>query len=57
MIKLLYLLPLVMCAVWFWYLKQYGYSIRQGLRGFGYIIAFNLAIAIFLWTIMLLTGD
>jgi hypothetical protein len=55
MIKLLYLAPLIMCGLWYWYLQQHGWSIRQGKQGFGYIIGFNLAIAISLWIIMLLT--
>jgi hypothetical protein len=55
MIKLLFMLPLVMCGLWFWYLQQHGWSIRQGWKGFGYILGFNLAIAASLWIIMLLT--
>lgn len=55
MIKLLFLLPLAMCGLWYWYLQQHGWSIRQGWKGFGYILGFNLAIAASLWLIMLLT--
>ncbi len=55
MLKLLYLLPIIMCAIWYWYLKQHGWGIKQGWKGFGYILGFNFAIAISLWTIMLLT--
>ncbi|MDP5144398.1 hypothetical protein ORJ00_16735 [Rheinheimera baltica] len=55
MLKLLYLLPVIMCAIWYWYLKQHGWGIKQGWKGFGYILGFNFAIAISLWTIMLLT--
>lgn len=55
MIKLLFLLPLLMCALWYWYLQQHGWSIRQGWKGFSYIISFNLVIALSLWLIMLLT--
>ena len=55
MIKLLFLLPLIMCACWYWYLQQNGWSIKQGWKGFGYILGFNLTIAICLWIIMLLT--
>ena len=55
MIKLLFLLPLLMCALWYWYLQQHGWSIRQGWKGFSYIIGFNLVIALSLWLIMLLT--
>ncbi len=55
MVKLLYLLPVLMCVLWCWYLQQRGLSIRQGLKGFSYIIGFNLAIALSLWLLMLLT--
>ncbi|WP_240223707.1 hypothetical protein [Rheinheimera hassiensis] len=55
MIKLFFLMPILMCALWYWYLKQYGWTIRQGKKGFAYIIAFNGSIALALWGIMLLT--
>lgn len=55
MIKLLFLVPLVMCAAWYWYLQQHGWSVKQGRKGFAYIIGFNAAIALSLWGIMLLT--
>ncbi len=55
MVKLLFLLPLLMCMAWYWYLRQHGWSITQGKKGFAYIIGFNLAIAASLWLILLLT--
>ena len=55
MIKLLFLLPLIMCLLWYGYLRQHGWSITQGKKGFAYIIAFNGSIALALWGIMLLT--
>lgn len=55
MIKLLYLLPVLMCIFWFWYLQQRGLSVKQGLKGFGYIIGFNLIIALSLWLLLILT--
>lgn len=55
MIKLLYLLPVLMCVFWFWYLQQRGLSVKQGLKGFGYIIGFNLIIALSLWILLILT--
>jgi hypothetical protein len=55
MIKLLFLLPLLMCGLWYWYLKQHGWTIKQGRKGFGFIIGFNLIIGSSLWCIMLLT--
>lgn len=41
MIRLLFLLPLLMCGIWWWYLKNNGYSVKDGLKGFSYILAFN----------------
>jgi len=33
-----------MCAIWAWYLNERGYSLKEGIRGFTYILAFNLII-------------
>ena len=55
MIKILFLLPLLMCGIWYWYLQRNGWSLKQGQKGFTYIIIFNAAIAVALWIIMLLT--
>ena len=44
MIRLFFLLPLVMCAVWWWYLNDRGYTLKEGLKGFVYILAFNAII-------------
>ena len=55
MVKLLYLMPVVMCVLWYWYLQQRGFSVKQGQKGFAYIIAFNLVIALSLWLLMWLT--
>ena len=55
MIKLLYLIPVVMCVIWYWYLQQRGFSVKQGQKGFAYIIGFNLIIALSLWLLMWLT--
>ena len=56
MIKLLFLLPIIMCLLWYAYLRQHGWSITQGKGGFAYIISFNLVIALTLWLLMLLTA-
>lgn len=55
MIKLLFLLPLIMCGAWYAYIRQYGWGIKQGWKGFSYIIGFNVVLAVALWVIMLLT--
>lgn len=41
MIKFLFLLPIIMSAIWWWFLNSKGYTLKQGLKGFIYIIAFN----------------
>jgi len=33
-----------MSAVWWWFLDTKGYTLKQGIKGFGYIIAFNVII-------------
>lgn len=55
MIKLVYFVPLIMCGLWFWYLKSHNWTIRQGWKGFAYIIAFNIAIAVMLTVLIQLT--
>lgn len=55
MIKLLYFIPLIMCGLWFWYLKSHNWTIKQGWKGFAYIISFNLAIAAMLTILIQLT--
>lgn len=47
MIRLFILLPILMCAVWWWYLNDRGYTIKEGLKGFTYIILFNAVIISF----------
>jgi hypothetical protein len=41
MIKFFFLLPIIMCAIWTWYLDAHNYSLKQGIKGFAYILAFN----------------
>lgn len=56
MIRLLFLVPLLMFAGWYFYLRQNGWTIRQGKKGFIAIAVFNTVIALSLWVIMLLTN-
>ena len=44
MIKFFFLMPIIMCAIWTWYLTAHDYSIKQGIKGFTYILAFNTII-------------
>ncbi len=42
LLRLFFILPVIMCLIWWWYLKSHNYSVKQGMKGFAYIIAFNL---------------
>ena len=55
MVRLLFLLPLLMFATWFWFLHVQGLSIKQGWKGFIYIAIFNATIGVVLLGIMWLT--
>jgi len=41
-----------MCAIWWFYLDAKGYTVKEGIRGFIYIFAFN-AVIIGFFTLML----
>lgn len=55
MIRLFFLIPIIMCAIWYWYLLNNNYTIKQGLKGFGYIFAFNGTIIAFFVLMLFLT--
>lgn len=57
MIKLFFLLPIIMSAIWWWYLSNRGYSVKEGLKGFGYIIAFNFVIIGFFALMIFITDS
>lgn len=44
MIKLFFLLPIIMSSIWWWFLNNRGYTLKEGMRGFLYIIGFNVVI-------------
>ncbi|WP_026377027.1 hypothetical protein [Aestuariibacter salexigens] len=52
MIKLLFMLPVGLCFLWFLYLKHNGYTLKQGKQGFLYILIISAVIALF-YTLML----
>lgn len=56
MLRTLFLIPLVLCIIWFLYLRANGYTMKQGKKGFVYILAFSAAIAGFYTLLMLLTN-
>jgi hypothetical protein len=55
LIKFLFLLPLILCILWFAYLNIRGYSLGQGRKGFGYILVFSSVVAVFYMVMMWLT--
>lgn len=56
MTRFLFLIPLVLSLGWLLYLQLNGYTVRQGLKGFGYIAIFSAVIAVFYTVLMWLTG-
>jgi hypothetical protein len=55
MIQLFFLVPILMSAIWYWYLSSNNYTIKQGLKGFGYIFAFNATIIAFFILMLFIT--
>ncbi len=41
MIRLVFLLPLLLCYLWWLYLRKNGWTIEQGKQGFFYIIGLS----------------
>lgn len=52
MLRLMFLVPLVLCLAWYLYLRANNWSIEQGKQGFIYILAFSFCIGAF-FTLML----
>lgn len=55
MLRFLFILPFLMCLGWYLYLRNNGWTLRQGIKGFGYILGFNVIIGIFFTTMHFLT--
>lgn len=55
MVKLLFLLPVIMCIAWFSFLQHFRIPLQQGKKGFVYIAIFNAVLALVLWILLLLT--
>lgn len=56
MLRLLFLLPLIMCFLWWLYLRDNQYTLKQGLRGFLFIIGINLVIGGFFALMLVVTN-
>jgi len=44
-----------MCAIWWWFLNAKGYSVKDGLKGFMYILAFNAVVIVFFVVMIFVT--
>ena len=55
MLRLLFLLPLTLCLLWYAYLRANNWTISQGKQGFLYIFAFSSTIAAFFALMLFLT--
>ncbi|MGP9670383.1 hypothetical protein ACT3S9_03570 [Pseudoalteromonas sp. AOP31-A2-14] len=42
MFRLLFLLPIVLCVGWYFFLKQNNVPIKKGKKGFAYILGFSV---------------
>ncbi|MFN3709888.1 MAG: hypothetical protein ACK4GU_00460 [Alishewanella aestuarii] len=56
MVRLLFLLPILMCLGWYLFLRHYQIPLKQGVKGFSYIIAFNAVLGLMLWGLLILTN-
>ena len=56
MIRLFFLLPIIMCAIWALYLYGKGYRLKDGMKGFIHILIFN-AVIISFFVVMILVTD
>ncbi len=55
MLRLLFLIPLVLCFLWYIYLRENNWTIAQGKKGFIYILSFSAAIGGFFTLMIYLT--
>lgn len=56
MIQLFFLLPILMSAIWWLYIKSKGYTVKEGLKGFIYIASFNSIIIAFFIIMLFVTN-
>lgn len=57
MIRLLFLLPILLCLGWIYFLRSNGVSLKQGKKGFIYILVFSSFVLGFFVLMMYLTGS
>ena len=56
MIRFMFVIPLVLSLLWLVYLKVHGWTLKQGQKGFIYIVVVSAVIAVFYTVMMWLTG-
>ncbi len=56
MVRLLFLLPILLCIIWYFFLKLNGVPIKQGKKGFIYILTLSTIVLGFFILIMFLTS-
>ncbi|QTL33821.1 MULTISPECIES: hypothetical protein [Pseudoalteromonas] len=56
MIRLMFLLPILLCLGWYYFLRVNGVPLKQGKRGFIYILAFSTLVLGFFVLMMHLTN-
>jgi hypothetical protein len=54
-IKYIFILPTVLCFIWFVYLQVNSYTFEQGKKGYIYIAVFSACIGAFFGVLWLLT--
>lgn len=55
MFRLLFLLPILLCLSWYFFLRYYAIPIKQGKKGFIYILAFSAFVLGFFVLMMQIT--
>ena len=56
MIKFFFLLPMLTCGMWYLYINSKGFTVKQCLNSFTYILLFNVFVIAF-FTLMIFVTD
>ncbi|MFC0120323.1 hypothetical protein [Pseudoalteromonas xiamenensis] len=56
MFRLLFLMPIILCVIWYLFLRHYGVPIQKGRKGFVYILIFSTFVLGFLILMMHVTN-
>ncbi|KPH90552.1 hypothetical protein AN392_00309 [Pseudoalteromonas sp. P1-16-1b] len=55
MFRLLFLLPIILCLGWYFFLRHYAIPLKQGKKGFIYILVFSAFVLGFFVLMMQIT--